>query len=208
MAEELTALYQTHTWDLVTLPPGKHTIGCRWVYKIKTKSDGSVERYKARLMAKRYSQKYGMDYEETFAPVAKMITIRIIIVVAFVRQWKIFQMDVKNAFLNGDLHRLRKALYGLKQAPRAWFEKFSTVITSLGFSPSNHDSTLFVRCMSAGKILLSLYVDDMVITGDDYGGIESLKRDLAHWFAMKDLGLLRYFLGIEVAQSKKGYLLS
>ncbi|XP_047256351.1 uncharacterized mitochondrial protein AtMg00810-like, partial [Capsicum annuum] len=133
----------------------------------------------------------------------------------------------KNAFLNGDLHaevymtpppgidhqpgevcRLRKALYGLKQAPRAWFEKFSTVITSLGFVPSNHDSALFVRCTSAGRILLSLYVDDMIITGDDHSGIELLKYDLAHRFAMKDLGLLRYFLGIEVAQSKKGYLLS
>ena len=227
MAEELAALHHTHTWDLVTLPPGKHAIGCRWVYKIKTKSDGSVERYKARLVAKGYSQQYGMDYEETFSPVAKMTTVRTMIAVASVRQWKIFQMDVKNAFLNGDLHeevymtpppgidhqpgevcRLRKALYGLKQAPRAWFEKFSTVITSLGFVPSNHDSALFVRCTSAGRILLSLYVDDMIITGDDHSGIELLKHDLAHRFAMKDLGLLRYFLGIEVAQSKKGYLLS
>ena len=227
MAEELAALYQTHTWDLVPLPPGKHTIGCRWVYKIKTKSDGSVERYKARLVAKGYAQKYGMDYEETFAPVAKMTTVRTLIAVSSIRQWKIYQMDVKNAFLNGDLHeevymspppgiahrpgevcRLRKALYGLKQAPRAWFEKFSTVITSLGFQPSNHDSALFIRCTNAGRIILSLYVDDMIITGDDHDGIESLKRDLAHRFAMKDLGLLRYFLGIEVAQSPKGYLLS
>ena len=227
MAEELAALYQTHTWDLVPLPPGKHTIGCRWVYKIKTKSDGSVERYKARLVAKGYSQKYGMDYEETFAPVAKMTTVRTLIAVSSIRQWKIYQMDVKNAFLNGDLReevymspppaiahqpgevcRLRKALYGLKQAPRAWFEKFSTVITTLGFRASNHDSALFVRCTSAGRIILSLYVDDMIITGDDHDGIESLKRDLAIRFAMKDLGLLRYFLGIEVAQSPKGYLLS
>ena len=227
MAEELTALYQTRTWDLVSLPPGKHVIGCRWVYKIKTKSDGSIERYKARLVAKGYSQQYGFDYEETFAPVAKMTTVRTMIAVASVRQWKIFQMDVKNAFLNGDLHeevymspppgvqhqpgevcRLRKALYGLKQAPRAWFEKFSTVIASLGFVQSYHDSALFIRCTKAGRILLSLYVDDMIITGDDHDGIESLKHDLARRFSMKDLGLLRYFLGIEVAQSKKGYLLS
>ncbi|KAJ9553465.1 hypothetical protein OSB04_017510 [Centaurea solstitialis] len=109
---------------------------------------------------------------------------------------------------SGEVCRLRKALYGLKQAPRAWFEKFSTVVTSLGFTPSNHDSALFVRCTGAGRILLSLYVDDMIITGDDCDGIESLKQELAHRFAMKDLGTLRYFLGIEVAQSKKGYLLS
>ena len=168
-----------------------------------------------------------MDYEETFAPVAKMTTVRTLIVVASVCRWRISQMDVKNAFLNGDLHeevymtpppgishqpgevcRLRKALYGLKQAPRAWFEKFSTVITSFGFHPNNHDSTLFVRCTSAGRILLSLYVDDMIITGDDSDGIASLKSELAHCFAMKDLGILRYFLGIEVAYSPKGYLLS
>lgn len=227
MAEELTALHQTHTWDLVPLPPGKRTIGCRWVYKIKTKSDGSIERNKARLVARGYSQEYGLDYEETFAPVAKMTTVRTLIAIASVRGWSISQMDVKNAFLNGDLHeevymtpppgvdhqpgevcRLRKALYGLKQAPRAWFEKFSTVITSLGFLPSHHDSALFVKCTSAGRILLSLYVDDMIITGDDYDGIDSLKSELARCFAMKDLGLLRYFLGIEVAFSNKGYLLS
>ena len=104
--------------------------------------------------------------------------------------------------------KLRKALYGLKQAPRAWFEKFSTVITSLGFSPSYHDSALFVKCISAGRILLSLYVDNMIITGDDVNGIAALKLELARCFAMRDLGSLRYFLGIEVASSSKGYLLS
>lgn len=168
-----------------------------------------------------------MDYEETFAPVAKMTTIRTLIAVASVCRWRISQMDVKNAFLNGDLHeevymtpppgvqhqpgqvcRLRKALYGLKQAPRAWFEKFSTVITSLGFHHSDHDSALFVKCTNAGRILLSLYVDDMIITGDDSDGIAYLKSELARCFAMKDLGTLRYFLGIEVACSPKGYLLS
>ena len=148
MAEELTTLHQTHTWDLVQLPQGKRAIGSRWIYKIKTKSDGSVERYKAKLVAKGYSQEYGMDYEETFAPVAKMTTIRMLIVVASVQKWHISQLDVKNVFLNGNLHEevylqpppgvphkhgevclLRKALYGLKQAPRAWFEKFSTPFT-------------------------------------------------------------------------------
>ncbi|XP_023765590.2 uncharacterized mitochondrial protein AtMg00810-like [Lactuca sativa] len=109
---------------------------------------------------------------------------------------------------SGEVCRLHKALYGLKKAPRAWFDKFSTFITSIGFVQSNHDSDLFVRCLSAGRILLSLYMDDMIITCDDHGGIESLKHDLARRFAMKDLGLLCYFLGIEVAQSKKEYLLS
>ncbi|GJR10326.1 retrovirus-related pol polyprotein from transposon TNT 1-94 [Tanacetum coccineum] len=147
--------------------------------------------------------------------------------IASSRKWKIFQLDVKNAFLNGDLneevlmkpppgvshkprevYKFKKALYGLKQAPRAWYEKFATVVTSLGFVSSHHDSALFVKQSSAGPILFSLYVDDMIITGDDCVGIESLKLELTHRFAMKDLGLLSYFLGIEVASSPKGYLLS
>ncbi|XP_019439031.1 PREDICTED: uncharacterized protein LOC109344732 [Lupinus angustifolius] len=168
-----------------------------------------------------------MDYEETFAPVANMTTIRTLIAIASVRQWHISQMDVKNAFLNGDLHeeiymvpppgvshnpgevcKLQKSLYGLKQAPRAWFEKFSIVITSLGFSSSPHDSALFVRNTPHGCIIISLYVDDMIITGDDIDGIIKLKTQLAEQFEMKDLGTLTYFLGIEVASSPRGYLLS
>ncbi|GKA57964.1 retrovirus-related pol polyprotein from transposon TNT 1-94 [Tanacetum coccineum] len=199
MAEELTTLHQTHTWDLVPFPLGKRAIGSRWVYKIKTKSGGSIERYKARLVVKGYSQEYGMDYKETFALVAKMTTVRTLITVASCFQWKISQLDVKNAFLNGDLNeevymtpppgvphqsgkvcKLRKALYGLKQAPHACYEKFSTVVTSLGFVSSHHDSTLFVKRSSAGRILLSLFVDDMIITGDDCNGIELLKAELSH----------------------------
>nr|KAJ0211013.1 hypothetical protein LSAT_V11C400187580 [Lactuca sativa] len=195
MAEELTALHLTHTWDLVSLPPGKQTIGCRWGYKIKTKADGSVERYKVRLVAKGYFQQYGLDYEETFSPFAKMTTVPNMIAVVSVRQWKIFQMDVKNAFLNDDIYeevymipppgiqhrscevcRLHKSLYGLKQAPRAWFGKFFTVITFLGFVQSNHNSALFVRCSSAGRILLSLYVDHLIITG----GKHVTRLDIAH----------------------------
>uniref|UniRef100_A0A8R7R8S6 Reverse transcriptase Ty1/copia-type domain-containing protein n=1 Tax=Triticum urartu TaxID=4572 RepID=A0A8R7R8S6_TRIUA len=140
MSDELAALECTGTWDLVPLPPGSIPITCKWVYKVKTKSDGSVERYKARLVARGFQQSHGRDYDETFAPVAHMTFVRTLIAVAANRSWKISQMDVKNAFLHGDLHEevymqpplgievppghvccLRKALYGLKQAPRAWF---------------------------------------------------------------------------------------
>jgi Reverse transcriptase (RNA-dependent DNA polymerase) len=136
MAEELAALEKMKTWNLVNLPPGKAVVGCKWVYKIKTKSNGSIERYKARLVAKGFTQEYGVDYEETFAHVAHMPTVRTLLAVAVNRKWRLHQLDVKNAFLNGDLAekvymspppgmnhepnhvcRLNRALYGLKQAP-------------------------------------------------------------------------------------------
>ncbi|OMO85296.1 Integrase, catalytic core [Corchorus capsularis] len=227
MKEELNALEKTHTWDLVELPVGKSVVDCKWVYKVKTKSDGSVERYKARLVAKGFTQEYGIDYEETFAPVARMTSVRTLIAVASIRGWDMSQMDVKNAFLNGDLHeevymkpppglscqtnqvcKLRRALYGLKQAPRAWFEKFSSTMLDSGFVQSAHDSTLFIRQSSRGIVLLLLYVDDMVITGDDDLGIKDIKNHLSRTFEMKDLGPLRYFLGIEVNSSSHGYVLS
>ena len=136
MKEELDALSKNHTWVLVTLPPGKSVVGCKWIYKIKTRSDGSIERYKARLAAKGFTQEYEIDYEETFAPVARISSVRALLAIAAASKWDLFQMDVKNAFLNGNLSEdvymqphpglsvesnkvchLRCALYGLKQAP-------------------------------------------------------------------------------------------
>jgi hypothetical protein len=140
MIDELAALERTGTWDIVPLPSHVVPITCKWVFKVKTKSDGSIERYKARLVARGFQQTQGLDYAETFAPVAHMATVRTLIAVATSSSWTISQIYVKNAFLNGDLQqvymhpppgvdtpsghvcRLRRALYGLKQAPRAWFE--------------------------------------------------------------------------------------
>ena len=199
-------------------------ITCKWVFKIKTKSDGSIERYKARLVARGFQQTKGHDYDETFAPVAHMTTVRTLIAVAASCSWTISQMDVKNAFLHGDLHeevymqpppsvhapsgyvcRLRRALYGLKQAPRAWFERFVSVIRAAGFSPSEHDPALFIHRSPHGRTLLLLYVDDMLITGDDMEHISYVKKQLGEQFQMSDLGPLSYFLGIEVLHSPKGY---
>ena len=183
---------------MVPLPTGKSVVSCHWMYKIKTNYGRSIERYKTRLVAKGYSQQYGMDYEEAFAPDVKMITIHTLIVVASVRQWHISQLNVQNAFLNEHLQeevymmpphsvshdsgyvcKLKKTLYGLKQAPRAWFEKFSVVISSLRFVSSSHDSALFILCTDTSRIILSLYVDDMIITGDDINSISVLKTELA-----------------------------
>ncbi|CAM9000492.1 unnamed protein product [Rhodiola kirilowii] len=163
MAEELAAFERTGTWEVVPLPSHVRPITCKWIYTVKTRSDGSLERYKARLVARGFQQEYGRDYDETFAPVAHMTTIRTLLAVASVREWSISQLDVKNAFLNGELREevymrpppgysnpdgmvlhLRRSLYGLKQAPRAWFERFSSIVTATGFTASDHDPALFI----------------------------------------------------------------
>ena len=230
MKKELDTLHKTGTWDLVDLPSGKSPIGCIWVYMIKTWSDGTVDCYKACLVARGFTQEYEIDHEETFVPVARLSSVRILIAISAARKWPLFQMDVKNDFLNGELSeevymklppsyshplgfshrvcRLRRALYGLKQAPRAWFAKFSSTISQHGFSGSSFDTTLFLRRFEYGITILLLYVDDMIIIGDDMQGIQDLKHFLCHQFEMKDLGPLNYFLGLEVSSSTDGYYLT
>ena len=165
-------------------------VGCKWIYKIKTHSNGSIERYKARLVIKGFTQEYEIDYEETFAPVARISSVRDLLTVAAASKWDLFHMDIKNAFLNGDLSEevymqpppglsvesnkvchLRRAFYGLKQAPQTWFAKFSSTIFRLGYTANSYDSALFIHRTNKGTILLLLYMDDMIITGDDLSGI-------------------------------------
>ena len=155
MQHEIQALESNHTWELTDLPKGKKAIGCRWIYKVKYKSSGEVEKLKARLVAKGYSQQEGIDCKETFSPVVKMVTVRTIVSLAAARHWHIHQMDVFNAFLQGDLDdeiymqlpqrfvgqgekvcRLTKSLYGLKQAPRQWNQKLTEALSNLKFKQS------------------------------------------------------------------------
>jgi hypothetical protein len=201
MVEEIAALERTGTWDLVPCLPRVRLITCKWVYKVKTRSDGSLERYKARLVACGFQQEQGRDYDETFALVAHMTTIRTLLAVASVREWSIPQLDVKNVFLNGELLEdvymrpppgysvpegmvchLRCSLYGLKQAPHAWFQCFTSVVTAAGFSASAYDPVLFVHVSPRGRTLLLLYMDDMIITGDDFEYIAFVKACLSDQF--------------------------
>ena len=226
--EEIRALLKNQTWDTVQLPAGKSTVDCKWIFTVKYTSEGKIERYKARLVARGFTQCYGVDYEETFAPVAKLKTVRVLLSIAVNLDWPLYQLDVKNAFLNGDLNeevymnvpagvatepgmvcRLKKALYGLKQSPRAWFERFSQSMKGYGYYQCQTDHTMFVKQNEGGrKAILIVYVDDIIITGDDEKEIRQLKEKLALEFEIKDLGNLRYFLGIEVARSSKGLSLS
>ncbi|MCO5563024.1 hypothetical protein L7F22_016660 [Adiantum nelumboides] len=164
--KKMVALDVNDTWKLVPLPEGKKSIGCKWVYKVKHNADGSISKYKARLVAKGYAQTYGIDYEETFNPVAKMATIRTVIAMAASKDWLLHQTDVKNAFLHGNLQeevyidqphgyedvkhpgyvcKLKKALYGLKQAPRSWHARIVACLVSIGFHMADADNSLYVH---------------------------------------------------------------
>ena len=230
MKKEIDALIRNLTWEKCKLLAGKRPVGCRWVFTIKRRPDGSIERYKACLVVKGYTQTYGVDYSETFSPVAKMNTFRVLLSVAANKDWPLHQFDVTNAFLHGELRkeeevymeappgfasdfeagegcRLRKTLYGLKQSPRVWFGKFAGAMSSYGYTQSNSDHTLFLKRRGDKITCLIIYVDDMIITGDDLEEIEHLKKNLFQEFEMKDLGNLKYFLGIEVLRSTKGIFL-
>lgn len=218
MKLEIEALEANHTWDVVDLPIGKVPIGCKWVFKVKYNVDGSVERYKARLVAKGFTQQEGIDFDDTFSPVAKMATVRTVISLAALYSWLIFQMDVHNAFLNGDLseevymtlpqgfgsqgeqphkvYRLLKSLYGLKQASRQWNIKLTEAFVQSGFIQSRHDYSLFTKSDGDAFVVLLVYVDDLMITGNDLGAIKKAQHALHQKFKVKDLGELRYFLGI------------
>ncbi|CAL9021646.1 unnamed protein product, partial [Prunus brigantina] len=219
MTEEINALLKNHTWTLVPSFPSQNLVGCKWVFRIKRHSDGSIERYKARLIAKGFHQRPGIDYAETFSPVVKPATIRTVLSLAVSRGWSLRQLDVKNAFLHGFLQedvymaqppgfidptrpsyvcKLHKALYGLKQAPRAWFHRISTFLLSVGFTRSQADTSLFIFQQASYTIFLLLYVDDIVVTGSDSTHLQQFISLFGAHFDIKDLGPLSYFLGLQV----------
>ena len=230
MNEEMRGLLQNATWEIVDLPKGKIPVSCRWVFTLKCKADGSIDRHKARLVARGYTQTYGIDYQEPFAPVAKLNTIRILISLAINFDWPLQQYDIKNAFLNGDLKediymtippgygdsttkgkvcQLQKALYGLKQSPRAWFGRFTQTMKTLGYKQYNGEHTLFFKRSS--QVLLTLlieYVDDIIITGNDSTEIQGLEEHLDQSFQVKRLGPLKYFLRIEFDRSSDRILMT
>jgi len=218
MQQEYSALLKNHTWDLVPLPPARQAIGCKWVFRIKENADGSINKYKARLVAKGFHQVPGFDFHDTFSPVVKPITIRIVITLALSNHWELFQLDVNNAFLNGLLEetiymiqplgfevtdkslvcKLNKALYGLKQAPRQWFDKLKTTLIQFGFQASKCDPSLFIYKQHAQTVFLLVYVDDIIITDNSSSLIQQLTTQLHSTFSLKNLGQLEYFLGIEL----------
>ncbi|KAK2454628.1 putative mitochondrial protein [Trifolium repens] len=227
MKSEFDALQKNETWTLVPLPPHRKAIGCKWVFRTKENADGSINKFKARLVAKGFHQVQGFDFNETFSPVVKPVTIRLILSLAISYKWPLKQLDINNAFLNGNLDeevymtqpqgfestdsslvcKLQKALYGLKQAPRQWFDKLTTTLLQFGFKASKCDPSLFIYSKDRQIVYLLVYVDDIIITGSSTMLVQNLVEKLNSAFSLKQLGDLDYFLGIEVHHLKDGSLL-
>ncbi|KAK8921663.1 hypothetical protein KSP39_PZI019972 [Platanthera zijinensis] len=223
MEEELYSLQKNETYDLVPLPKGKRALKNKWVFKLKLDENRSQPRYKARLVVKGFSQKQGIDFDEIFSPVVKMSSIRLVLGMAASMDLEVEQMDVKTAFLHGDLEeelymeqpegfvakgkhhlvcRLKKSLYGLKQAPRQWYRKFDSFMMKSKFQRTRADHCVYVKRTEKTFTILLLYVDDMLIVGDDKASIAELKKELSESFEMKDLGPARKILGMKITRDR------
>ena len=229
MREEMLAIDRNDTWELEIPPPNCRPIGLKWIFKLKKNPQGKVIKHKARLVVKGYSQRKGVDYDEIYAPVVRFETIRILIALAALKNWRIHHLDVKSAFLNGEIDevihvrqpegflvkgkeehvlRLKKALYGLKQAPRAWYLKLHSCLLSLGFFKSVFEQSLYLKRSDGEMLIVGVYVDDLIVAGSRSDVIETFKTQMAQEFDMSNLGLLSSYLGLEVKQGEKFIFLS
>jgi len=229
MKDEYDAHINNKMWDLFPRPSNANVIRSLWIFRHKKKSDGSFERYKARLVGNGANQQSGIDCGETFSPVVKPATIRMVLSIALSKLWCLHQLDVKNAFLHGNLDEtvymhqppvfldsqhpehvclLKKSLYGLKQAPRAWYQRFTNYVATLGFSHSISDHSLFIYHHGNDTIYILFYVDDIILTASSDALRNTIMSKLSVEFAMKDLGPLSYFLGIFVTKHTGGFFLS
>ncbi|WJX48053.1 hypothetical protein P8452_34667 [Trifolium repens] len=221
MQEELNQFERSEVWDLVPRPEDVNVIGTKWVYKNKSDENGTVTRNKARLVAQGYTQIEGLDFDETFAPVARLESIRLLLGVACILKFKLYQMDVKSAFLNGYLqeevyveqpkgfvdpehpnyvYKLKKALYGLKQAPRAWYERLTQFLEEQGYRKGGSDKTLFVKQEKGKFIIAQIYVDDIVFGGMSNTMVQHFVQQMQSEFEMSLVGELTYFLGLQIKQ--------
>eukprot|EP00253_Pinus_taeda_P024280 PITA_24280 len=226
MVDEMASFHKNEAWDLVELLVGRKPIGRKWVFKKKTNEEGKVEKYKAHLVAKGYSQLLRNDFGDIFSLVAKVTSIRLLLYVAATFDFEVEQMDVKTIFLPGDLEeeiymkqpkgfamkgkkemvcKLKKSLYGLKQSPRMWYQKFGTFIRALGFTKSKADHCVYFKLIGDRVIYLVLYVDDTLLVGNDKEIIQDLKNQFSSKFDMKDLGATNYILGMFMSKLGKGH---
>ncbi|KAM1515934.1 hypothetical protein ACFX10_014988 [Malus domestica] len=228
MKSEMDSMYQNQVWTLIDPPEGIVPVGNKWVFKRKIGVDGNVETYKARLVAKGYRQIEGIDYEETFSPVAMIKSIRILLAIVAYHDYEIWQMDVKTAFLNGYLEeelymaqpegfvskfektkvcKLLRSIYGLKQASRSWNIRFDTEIKSFGFTQNEDDNCVYQKVVGDAVVFLVLYVDDILLFENDTAVLSSVKVWLSKTFHMKDLGDASFVLGIKLYRDRSRKLI-
>ncbi|KXJ62466.1 hypothetical protein RP20_CCG008066 [Aedes albopictus] len=229
MVDELKSHQQNGTWELVDPPEGRKVVGCRWVYKLKRNAAGEITKYKARLVAQGYSQKYGVDYDEVFAPVTSHTTLRVLLAVASKRRMTLKHFDVKTAYLYGDLDeeifmrqppgfavkgredmvcRLKKSIYGLKQSARCWNQRLHSVLVEMGFEQSATDSCLYTKVVSGKRVYLLVYVDDIMIGCEDEAQIDSVYEQLKRYFEVTNLGEPNDFLGLKIECKDRKYSVS
>nr|KAJ0207161.1 hypothetical protein LSAT_V11C500238120 [Lactuca sativa] len=228
--DEIDSIMHNNTWFLADLPPGCKALGCKWILKRKMKVDGTIDKYKARLVIQGFRQKEGIDFFDTYAPVARISTIRLLLALAAIHNLVIHQMDVKTAFLNGDLDeeiymkqpegfvmpgnehkvcKLKKSLYGLKQAPKQWHQNFDDVFLSNGFALNQAEKCVYSKFDTSGKgVIICLYVDDMLIFGTDLEEVDKTKKFLSSSFDMKDMGEAEAILGIRIRKGNNGISIS
>lgn len=226
--DEMDSLTSNETWELVDLPHGSRPIGCRWILKRKLRPDGTVEKFKARLVAKGYVQKENVDFFDTYSPVTRVTTIRVLLAISSIHNLLVHQMDVKTAFLNGELEeeiymhqpegfvipgeehkfcKLNKTLYGLKQAPKQWHDKIDQLLLSNDFAINNVDKCLYYKVSDNSCIMICLYVDDLLICGSSLDLIVETKSLLSQNFDMKDLGEANVILGMKITRTESGITL-
>ena len=220
---EMKSLKENDVWELVELPTGRKTVGSKWVYKVKTGAHGSVERYKARLVAQGYTQKFGTDYDETFCPVVRMESLRALLALSVQFGLQLHQVDVTTAFLNGELEeevymqqpkgfvgkgeehlvcKLKKSIYGLKQSPRCWNTALDKQLKEMGFVQSTSDPCIYID--AGGDIFfIGVYVDNIILASRTLERVTEVKEALSQKFDIKDMGKLHFFLGMQVMQDKK-----
>ena len=229
MQEELNQFERNNVWKLVEKPENYPVIGTKWVFRNKLDEHGIIIRNKARLVAKGYNQEEGIDYEETYAPVARLEAIRMLLAYASIMNFKLYQMDVKSAFLNGliqeevyveqppgfeisdkpnHVYKLQKALYGLKQAPRAWYERLSNFLLEKEFSRGKVDTTLFIKRKHNDILLVQIYVDDIIFGSTNDSLCKEFSLDMQSEFEMSMMGELKYFLGLQIKQTQEGIFIN
>ncbi|KMQ89570.1 retrovirus-related gag-pol polyprotein [Lasius niger] len=225
MKDEMASLKRNQTWELCELPKGREAISCKWIYKLKTDEKGNITRYKARLVAQGFCQKYGTDYDEVFAPVAKQTTFRILLSIASKEKMIVRHLDAKTAFLNGKLEqsiymkqppgfnadneenlvcKLKKGIYGLKQAARLWNDEVHKALINIGFERSKNDNCLYTKPEGSGWCYLLVYVDDIIVAAKSNQTVVEIKNQIAEKFDIQDLGNIKYYLGIEVIKDDNG----